>query len=65
VGGIDGFRDEDVGFAARLMQIGVPTELHVYPGAPHGFHLFADAAVTRRANRDVEEWLNLRLHSNA
>jgi acetyl esterase/lipase len=57
VGGIDGLRDESVEFAARLMRAGVPTELHVYPGAPHGFHLFADAGVTRRANADVDDWL--------
>jgi acetyl esterase/lipase len=57
VGGLDGFRDEDVDFAARLMQAGVPVELHVYPGAPHGFHVFADAGVTRQACRDVEHWL--------
>ena len=46
---LDGFVDENVEYAARLLQSGVPTELHVYPGAVHGFDLFApDAAVTRR-----------------
>lgn len=46
---LDGFVDEDVEYAARLLRAGVPTELHVYPGAVHGFDLFApDAAVTRR-----------------
>ncbi len=35
VGELDLFRDEDVAFAARLMESGVPTELHVYPGAFH------------------------------
>ena len=49
VGELDGFVDEDVDYAARLLREGVPTELHVYPGAVHGFDLFApDAAVTRR-----------------
>jgi acetyl esterase/lipase len=58
VGGIDGFCDENIDFAQRLMQSGVPTELHVYPGAPHGFdQVFATAAVTRRASRDVQDWL--------
>jgi acetyl esterase/lipase len=42
------------------MRAGVPTELHVYPGAPHGFHLFADADVTRRASADVDGWLRRR-----
>ena len=57
VGGADGFRDEDVTFAAALMSAGVPTELHVYPGAPHGFHVFAAAGVTARASRDERDWL--------
>ena len=38
-GELDLFRDEDISFAARLLQAGVPTELHVYPGAYHGFEL--------------------------
>ncbi|GLV54419.1 hypothetical protein KDH_12660 [Dictyobacter sp. S3.2.2.5] len=29
--------DEDIEYATRLMQAGVPTELHTYPGAFHGF----------------------------
>ncbi len=36
VGGADGFRDEDIDYARRLYAAGVPCELHVYPGAPHG-----------------------------
>jgi acetyl esterase/lipase len=35
VGTVDLFRDEDIEFAMRLMQAGVPTELHVHPGAYH------------------------------
>lgn len=58
VGDVDGFVDEDVDYAARLMQAGVPVELHVYPGAVHGFDLFApDAAVSRRFRRDLDDVL--------
>jgi acetyl esterase/lipase len=61
VGGADGFRDESIEFARRLMQASVSTELHVYPGAPHGFFELCPASdVTRRATRDVEEWLRRR-----
>jgi acetyl esterase/lipase len=36
----------------------VPVELHVYPGAPHGFDGFgAGSSIARRANRDMKEWL--------
>ena len=49
VGTVDLFRDEDIAFAMRLMAAGVPTELHVWPGAYHGAEGFApEAALSRR-----------------
>jgi acetyl esterase/lipase len=49
VGTVDLFRDEDIAFAMRLMNAGVPTELHVWPGAYHGAENFApDAELSRR-----------------
>jgi acetyl esterase/lipase len=49
VGALDLFRDEAIEYAARLMQNGVPTELHVYPGAVHSSEVFApEADVSRR-----------------
>lgn len=65
VGGADGFRDEDVLYALRLMQAGVPTELHVYPGAPHGAALVPSAPAALQWARDVEEWLGRRFASTA
>ena len=47
-GDLDIFRAEIVGHAARLAAAGVPTELHVYPGCPHGFELLAPAAAVSR-----------------
>jgi acetyl esterase/lipase len=44
VGTVDLFRDEDITFAMRLMQAGVPTELHVNPGAYHASENFAPEA---------------------
>jgi acetyl esterase/lipase len=35
VGELDPFRDEDLAYAAKLLQAGVPTELHVTPGVFH------------------------------
>jgi acetyl esterase/lipase len=62
VGAVDGFRDEDVDYALRLNQAGVPTELHVYPGVPHGYQIAGEAvAVCRRIDRDVREWLRARI----
>jgi acetyl esterase/lipase len=54
VGAIDLFVDEDVEYARRLINAGVPTELHVTPGAYHGYDLLApDAAASRRF---TESW---------
>lgn len=50
VGELDIFRDEDIEYAVRLMRAAIPAELHVHPGAPHGFDRFAPSSkLTRRA----------------
>jgi acetyl esterase/lipase len=50
VGELDPMRDENIEYAMRLMQAGVPVELHVFPGAYHGFARMAPcAAVSKRA----------------
>ena len=57
VGAADGFRDEDVDYATRLNQAGVPTELHVYPGLCHGYQIAMTADAVGQAGRDVLNWL--------
>ena len=52
VGELDVFRDENIAYATRLMQAGVPTELHVYPGAYHGWDAAAPAAPLSVRARD-------------
>lgn len=52
VGALDLFLDENLEYARRLMREGVPTELHVYPAAYHGFNLVAEARATQAFNRD-------------
>lgn len=53
VGDLDIFRNESIAYALGLATAGVPTELHVHPGAPHGFERFAPgASVARRAMAD-------------
>lgn len=62
VGTMDGFHDEDVAFAGRLTRAGVPTDLHVYAGAPHAFDLpGCEASVAVRSRRDTVEWLSAQL----
>lgn len=50
VGTADLFRDEDIEYAQRLMQAGVPVELHVYPGAYHAFEFAEKARLTQTAH---------------
>ncbi len=58
VGDLDAFLDEDLDYAQRLMQAGVATELHVYPGAFHGFDLFAPTSkITERFHHDRDSAL--------
>ncbi len=52
VGALDLFLEEDLEYARRLIREGVPTELHVYPGAFHGFNMVAESGVSQAHNRD-------------
>jgi acetyl esterase/lipase len=63
IGELDLMRDENIEYAMRLMQAGVPTELHVYPGAFHGFEgLAANAKVSIRAINEYTEALKRGLY---
>ncbi len=58
VGSLDVFRDEDITYASRLLAAGIPTELHVYPGAPHGFEMICpDAGIAKACQRDITDGL--------
>lgn len=59
VGGVDGFLDECVDYAQRLIHAGTTCELHVYPGGPHGFiSLAPNSALTGRALAGIDGWLS-------
>ena len=65
VGTLDLFIDENIEYAQRLIQAGVPTELHVYPGAFHGFDLFAPSAkVSKQFKADRDNALRRALHDS-
>jgi triacylglycerol lipase len=64
VGTLDGFLDEDISYAQRLMQAGVPTELHVFPGGPHGFDgILPGTALARKARATTDDWLARQLRA--
>jgi len=63
VGELDLFLHENIDYARRLLQAGVPTELHVYPGAYHGFDGLAPTAnVVQRFIADRNHVLKRALH---
>jgi acetyl esterase/lipase len=57
VGALDLFVEENLEYARRLIRAGVPTELHVYPGAYHGYLLAPQARITRQADQDAQSAL--------
>jgi acetyl esterase/lipase len=64
VGDIDLFLDENIDYAKRLLDAGVPTELHVYPGGCHGFNSMApNSELAKRSNADRDEALKRMLRS--
>ena len=64
VGTLDVFLDEDIEYARRLIEAGVPTELHVYPGLFHGSDIFVpEAASSERFIADRDAALIRALHT--
>ena len=56
VGELDLFAFENIDYARRLMQANVTTELHIYPGAFHGFDMLGPvAAVSQRFAQDRDQ----------
>ena len=44
----DPLRDEAIGYALRLLQAGVPVELHQWPGTFHGSQAILSAEISQR-----------------
>ncbi|MFI0915175.1 alpha/beta hydrolase [Streptomyces abikoensis] len=58
VGSAETFRDEGVAYANAIWQAGGQAELHVWPGAFHGFDTFAPQAALSQDARDARfRWL--------
>lgn len=58
VGTLDLFHDEDLAYARRLRDAGVPCAVHVVPGAFHGFDaILPDVGVSRSFHREQTDAL--------
>ncbi|PYH77939.1 hypothetical protein BO82DRAFT_357719 [Aspergillus uvarum CBS 121591] len=58
VGELDIFRDEAIAFAAKLATANISLELHVYPGLPHVFEIYApDCEPSQRALENRSKFL--------
>jgi len=58
VGSSEIFRDEDLQYACRMAEAGVPVELHSWMGGFHGFEIVApDAALSRSCLQTRESFL--------
>jgi acetyl esterase/lipase len=58
----DPLRDEGLEYASRLLQAGIPTEVHCFPGTFHGCTLTPFAAISQRCVADVHQALRRALH---
>jgi acetyl esterase/lipase len=58
----DPLRDEGITYAQRLVQAGIHTELHLYPGTFHGSTQFTEADISRRMQADDIAALRRALH---
>jgi acetyl esterase/lipase len=62
-GNVDGFRDDATGYATRLNQAGVPADVHIYSGAPHGVKQFAGVPVADRYIGGISQWISGQLQA--
>jgi len=64
IGDLDLFLEENIEYAKRLIRAGVPTDMHIYKGAFHGFDSMApNSGAAQRANADNIMVLKEALHS--
>lgn len=59
----DALRDEGIAYAQQLLWFGVPTELHVYPGAFHACTWLSHTAICQKILGDLVDALRRRLHA--
>lgn len=62
-GMLDLFLDEDLEFARRLVDAGVRTELHMFPGAVHAFDMVPETSLAAQVAMNFEQGLKRMLRN--
>jgi acetyl esterase/lipase len=57
-GALDLFLDENLEYGRRLIDAGVPVEMHVYPGAVHGFNSIDNSPLRKQYDQDLHRALS-------
>jgi acetyl esterase/lipase len=66
VGDLDLFAQEDIEYARRLVEAGVSTELHVYPGGCHAFDMLVPGSdIAKRFYTDMHRAVKRALHGSS
>lgn len=57
-GALDLFVDETLNYGRELIKAGVPTEIHVYPGAVHGFNIMEGSSLAEQYREDLQRFFS-------
>ena len=62
VGSLDLFLEENVDYATRMLRAGVNVELHIFPGAYHGYEMAAESRIAIQSEKERRDALKESLH---
>ena len=57
VGSLDLFLEENIDYATRMLRAGVNVELHIYPGAYHGYEMAAESLIAIQSEKERRDAL--------
>ncbi|CZS79760.1 unnamed protein product [Fusarium graminearum] len=66
ISGLDPLRDEAIFYGKKLVEAGVPTDIHLFKGLPHGFRRFGDQlSESKRWDKTMENGIKWALSNPA
>ncbi|OQU94865.1 hypothetical protein CLAIMM_01156 isoform 3 [Cladophialophora immunda] len=63
ISGLDPLRDEEFAYADRLKESGIPVDVELFPGLPHGFYTFPQLEATTEYFKQSAAWVKKLLSS--